>query len=91
MVSNIRIVRDLVVRSGMEAPEGAGNTLRCHNRTAAGRTDPSLAQANPRPGLWRRLRRLNDRLEDSWLGDLIGGLSLFGACYLMIILGALLQ
>jgi hypothetical protein len=31
-----------------------------------------VGQGVPRPSLWRRLRALNDRIEDCWIGDLIG-------------------
>lgn len=41
--------------------------------------------ATPRPeardSLWARVKRLNARLEDSWLGDLIGVICLFGIGY----------
>ena len=41
----------------------------------------ALGAATPRPeardSLWARIKRWNARLEDSWLGDLIGAICLF--------------
>lgn len=31
-----------------------------------------IGQGVPRPSTWQRLRALNNRIEDSWIGDLIG-------------------
>lgn len=41
--------------------------------------------------MWRMLRRANRRLEDSWLGDLIGALSLFVSLYMLLVIGWALQ
>ncbi|GHC41669.1 hypothetical protein GCM10007291_49490 [Gemmobacter nanjingensis] len=46
-----------------------------------GRPDPAgkavrLDRGVPRPSLWRRLRALDDRINDCWIGDLLGIASL---------------
>jgi len=129
MASSIRIVLDRVVGSGMKAPEGALNALRCrhpimnpdqvapHVRPiwagveevadplaqhmgAPMLTDvlyypdpPTDFRAPPAAGVaarepvgprvvhhlragWRWLVQLNDRIEDCWIGDWLGGVSL---------------
>lgn len=65
---------------------------------ADGTGSPGHAKANSLPGrglgaarLWRMLKRANRRLEDSWLGDLIGALSLFVSLYMLLVIGWALQ
>jgi hypothetical protein len=46
-----------------------------------GRPDPAgkavrQDRGAPRPSLWRRLRALDDRINDCWIGDLLGIASL---------------
>jgi len=46
-----------------------------------GRPDPDGAhpatdRGVPRPSLWRRLRALDERINDCWIGDLLGIASL---------------
>lgn len=46
-----------------------------------GRPDPAgkavlLDRGVPRPSLWRRLRALDERINDCWIGDLLGIASL---------------
>ena len=38
-------------------------------------------------GFWRGLCGAVARLEDHWLGDLIGAVSLFGALWILLVLG----
>ena len=36
---------------------------------------------------WGQLKRAARWLDDSWVGDLIGAVSLFGICYLLLLFG----
>lgn len=44
----------------------------------------------PRRGVWTRIKRWNDRVEDSWLGDLIGAICLFVIGYLLFVFAGVL-
>ena len=44
-----------------------------------------------RPSAWARLRALNARLENSWIGDLIGCLSLFALLYIGLLAALVFQ
>jgi len=37
---------------------------------------PATDRGVPRPSLWRRLRALDERINDCWIGDLLGIASL---------------
>lgn len=40
---------------------------------------------------WDRIKRLNARLEDSWLGDLLALICLAGCIYMFLVIGWVLQ
>lgn len=40
---------------------------------------------------WRRLVEVCDRIEDSWVGDLIGAVCLFATFYILIVIAGVLQ
>lgn len=40
--------------------------------------------------LWTRLCLWNARIEDSWIGDLIGGVCLFAIGYLLLVAASVL-
>ncbi len=42
-------------------------------------------------GLWRRLLRAARALDDHWIGDLIGAVSLFATLYVALVAGWALQ
>lgn len=42
-------------------------------------------------GIRRAIARANDRIETSWVGDLIGTVSIFGALYVGLWLGELMR
>lgn len=62
----------------------AGDALRAPAATVEQREPASPRVSSLRAG-WRWLLRLNARLEDSWIGDLIGAACLFAAGYLLIV------
>jgi hypothetical protein len=41
----------------------------------------------PCPGFWRRLLRAARALDDHWIGDLIGAVSLFATLYVALVAG----
>lgn len=51
----------------------------CRGEGRPDRDDPQIApgQGVPRRSLWQRAKNLNDWIEDSWIGDLIGVAALF--------------
>ncbi|MDO9527122.1 MAG: hypothetical protein Q7J57_16545 [Gemmobacter sp.] len=53
------------------------------------RSEPSLCK--PRRSLIRRLDDLNDRIEGSWVGDLIGVVSIFATLFLGLWLGEMMR
>lgn len=44
---------------------------------------PVIGQGAPRRSVWQHLRALNDRIENCWIGDLIGVAALFGLVVIM--------
>lgn len=54
------------------------------------KSDANCARA-PKQPLWGHLKRLDARLEASWVGDLIGAISLFATFYVIFFIGGILQ
>lgn len=48
-------------------------------------------KADGKGGLWRRLLRTARALDDHWIGDLIGAVSLFATLYVALVAGWALQ
>lgn len=87
----IQKVLGLWVNSGSQAAGGAGYTAR-HRKAYHAQVDRQGAKS-PTSLLCRmtgRLRRLNQRIEDCWIGDLIGAAALFVLLFVMsFIVGAI--
>lgn len=87
----------------MKAPGGAANAPRCRNDIALsdrcnGHHHPRGATVgtgaspmNPLRAGWRHLKSLNARVEDSWVGDLLGALSLSATLIVLLFIGAVLS
>jgi hypothetical protein len=51
---------------------GSVGPCRGGSRPDHGAAQPATGQGVPRRSVWQRLKALNDRIEDCWIGDLIG-------------------
>lgn len=66
-------------------------------RAAGSHPGPREAEKAPGRGaqffrrLWARVRTLHDRINDCWIGDLIGVVSLFALLFIALIIGGALQ
>lgn len=79
-VSRLWLADDRPAAAALAAPQpfSPGSVGPCRGE---GRPDPAgkavrLDRGVPRPSLWRRLRALDDRINDCWIGDLLGIASL---------------
>lgn len=96
LISSIRPTPRLVVPldgSEIFAPAEADSTdnpLRAPAATGPREPAGPRAPSSLRAG-WRRLVCWNDRLEDSWVGDLIGAVCLFATFYILIVIAGVLS
>lgn len=87
-----RVHRDVIPPTNTSASPCGLTDLRAPSAAASQRVSP-LARVwfcYLRAG-WRRLVRLSNRLDDSWVGDLIGVVCLFGMLWPLLLLAAVLE
>lgn len=61
----------------MKAPEGAANAVRCRLENVNLLPVDRKKSVSPPLAWWRWAVRLHDRINDCWIGDVIGVASLF--------------